>query len=151
MASLEEIRRMIDKDELDYPALAIELGAAALPQLKTLVAEDQPRIAPKAAYLASLIEGEGSIEIIELAAGSRHEVVRVAAAAAAASLPGNQGVKTTLRLLRDLDEGVRIRALKSAEKIADPAFRAKLNEMTNLDPSIHIRTLSSEVVSKLRR
>ena len=31
MAKLEEIRRELDKDELDYPALALAYGEAALP------------------------------------------------------------------------------------------------------------------------
>ena len=48
MATLDEVRKEIDKDELDYPELALSLGAAALPQLQALVAEDEPRIASKA-------------------------------------------------------------------------------------------------------
>src|SRR5262245_24628667 len=87
MADIQEIRRELDKDELDYPALASAYGEASLPQLKAIVAEDVPRLASKAAYLAGLIAGETSHEIVALAARSRHNVVRVSAASVAASLP----------------------------------------------------------------
>jgi hypothetical protein len=55
MPSLDEVRLELDKDELDYPALASELGPDVLPELHELVTEDEPRIASKAAYLAGLI------------------------------------------------------------------------------------------------
>ena len=90
MATLDEVRRELDKDELDYPALAIELGEEALSQLEALVTEDEPRIASKAAYLAAVIGGATSARVVEMAAGSRHDVVRVSAAAALSSLPANQ-------------------------------------------------------------
>src|SRR3954454_17863177 len=100
MASVEEIRRELDKDELVYPALAIAYGEAILPQLKAIVAEDAPRLAPRAAYLAGLIAGETSHEIVALAARSRHDVVRVSAASVAASLPIHQAVEIAATLLR---------------------------------------------------
>jgi HEAT repeats len=150
MATLDEVRQEVDKDELDYPELALALGPDALPHLKALVAEDVPRIASKAAYLASLIEGGAAQEVIALAAASRHDVVRVAAAAAAASLPADKGVEITLRLLEDADEGVRIRALKSAATIGDPAFSARLRGMAAGDPAPHIRSLSADVAAGLR-
>lgn len=151
MATLDEVRRELDKDELDYPELALALGPGALPHLKALVAEDVPRIASKAAYLTALIEGGNSREVIALAAGSRHDVVRVAAAAAAAALPAGHGVEITLRLLDDADEGVRIRALKSAATIGDPAFSTRLRRMAEGDPAPSVRSLSADVAAGLRR
>src|SRR5215211_79879 len=101
MATLDDVRRELDKDELDYPELAESLGPEVLPHLQTLVAEDEPRIASKAAYLAGLLAAPKSKQVVALAAGSRHDVVRVSAAAALASLPAAQATDIAEQLLAD--------------------------------------------------
>jgi hypothetical protein len=148
MANLIEIRRELDKDELDYPALARSLGEAALPHLKAIVTEDQPRLASKAAYLAGVIAGRTSHEVVAIAARSRHDVVRVAAAAAAATLPTNQGADIAAMLLQDADPGVRVRAAKSASKMRDTGLKARLRDMATHDPAPHVRNLAAEIVEQ---
>jgi HEAT repeat protein len=143
MATIEEIRRELDKDELSYPALAAAYGAAILPQLKAIVVEDVPRLASKAAYLAGLLAGESSHEIVALAARSRHDVVRVSAAAAVASLPGHQAHDIAATLLGDADPGVRARAAKSAGKLGDAALNARIREMAAQDAESHVRALAA--------
>jgi HEAT repeat protein len=151
MATLDEVRKELDKDELDYPELAHEYGAAVLPQLKALVAEDEPRIAPKAAYLAGVISEAASHEVVALAARSRHDVVRVAAAAAAAKLPTQQGVNVTTELLNDSDPGVRIRAMKSAATIDDPALAARVKVMSEQDRDADVRGLAGSTYQRMRQ
>src|SRR4051812_43213174 len=109
MATLADIRQDLDQDEPDYPALAQTHGVESLPQLRLLVEEDEPGIASKAAYLAGVIAAGSSKEVVALAARSRHDVVRVAAAAAAAILPADEGVEITSSLLQDTDTRVRVR------------------------------------------
>ena len=149
MATLEEIRQNLDKDELDYPQLAQKYGESALPHLKTLVAEDEPRIAPKAAYLAGLIAGQASQEVVSIAAQSRHDVTRVAAAAATALLPVGDGVNIASQLLDDADVGVRVMAAKSAAKIGDAALVARLRVMANQDKESHVRKLAVDLAKTL--
>jgi|SRR5262245_35073210 len=151
MATLDEVRKEIDKDELDYPELALALGPAVLPQLRTLVAEDEPRIASKAAYLAGLISEGNSPDIVALAARSRHDVVRVAAAAAAAKLPTQQAVNVTLQLLNDSEAGVRIRAMKSAASIDEPALAARMKAISEQDKDPHVRDYASGAYRKMRK
>lgn len=145
MANIEEIRRELDKDELDYPALAVAYGEAILPQLKAIVAEDVPRIASKAAYLAGLLAGETSHEIVALAARSRHDVVRVSAASVAASLPTHQAVDIATTLLQDADSGIRLMAAKSAGKMDNVALSARLREMATQDTDSHVRILAANL------
>ena len=145
MATPEEIRADLDKDELNYPKLAQKYGESALPHLKSLVADDEPRIAPKAAYLAGLIAGKASHEVVGVAARSRHEVTRVAAAAATAMLPVRDGVNIASRLLNDADVGVRIMAAKSAAKIGDASLIARLRVMANQDKESHVRALAVQL------
>jgi HEAT repeat protein len=151
MPTLEEVRKELGKDEVLYPELALSYGAEALPHLKTLVAEDDPRIAPKAAYLAGIIDAEASHEVVARAAQSRHDVVRVAAAAVARSLPGEHGVRVTSLLLGDADAGVRIRAMKSAAIINSPALAARLKTMSDEDHDPHVRALAASTYLQMRR
>jgi hypothetical protein len=151
MATLDEVRKELDKDELDYPELAHEYGAAVLPHLKALVAEDEPRIASKAAYLAGIIAGDASLEVVAQAAQSRHDVVRVAAAAAAPSLPAEQGANVTAQLLDDADAGVRIRAMKSAATIDSPALAQRLKAMSEQDNDPDVRGLAASTYQRMRR
>lgn len=151
MATLEEIRADLDKDELNYPKLAQKYGEAALPHLKSLVADDEPRIAPKAAYLAGLIAGKDSHEVVGIAARSRHDVTRVAAAAATALLPVKDGVNIASRLLNDADVGVRVMAAKSAAKIGDATLVSRLRVMASQDKESHVRALAVQVADTLDR
>lgn len=151
MATLDDIRRDLDADELDYPALAQAHGTAALPHLRKLVAEDEPRIASKAAYLAGLIAGGESKEVVALAAQSRHDVVRVAAAAAAAVLPAPEAVEITSLLLGDPDPGVRVRAMKSAATVDSPALIERLETLAAGDPELHVRDFAAGVARKMRQ
>lgn len=149
MPTLDQVRSDLDKDELDYPTLAAAYGAAALPELKAIVAEDQPRIASKAAYLAGLIGGGASHEVVALAANSRHDTVRVSAAAAAAMLPANHAVAIASQLLADVDPGIRVMAAKSAAKIGDPALRAPLQTMAAQDLEPAARNLAADVAKRM--
>lgn len=151
MPTLEEVRKELDKDELDYPELALALGPAVLPHLKTLVAEDEPRIAPKAAYLAGIISADASHEIVAQAAQSRHDVVRVAAAAAAAALPTQQAASVTSQLLGDSDAGVRMRAMKAAATIDEPSLAAKVKTMSEQDHDPHVRGLAASTYQRMRQ
>lgn len=151
MATLDEVRKELSKDEIDYPEIALEYGAAVLPHLKTLVAEDDPRIAPKAAYLAGIIPADASHEVVALAAQSRHDVVRVAAAAAAPSLPAEQSVSVTTQLLDDADAGVRIRAMKAAATINSPALAARLKTMSEQDHDPDVRGLATSTYQRMQQ
>jgi HEAT repeat protein len=145
MASLDEVRTALDKDELDYPRLASELGEGALEPLRELVAEDEPRIASKAAYLAALISGERSDDVVGLASQSRHEVVRVSAAAALSELPAGKGEAAAERLLADPDPGVRARAARSAVRRGDPALTGRVREMARDDEDPAVQELAGEL------
>ena len=150
MTTLNEVRQELGKDEVDYPALALALGVRALPQLNALVIEDDPRIASKAAYLAGVIAAGDSYKVVAQAARSSHDVIRVAAAAAAAMLPTNHAAEITAHLLGDTDPGVRVRATKSAAIIDAPALTARVKSLGESDPEPHVRDLATHVAAKMR-
>jgi HEAT repeat protein len=148
MTSLDETRRELDKDELDYPALARQLGPDVLPDLHALVAEDEPRIASKAAYLAGVIAGPTSEVVVALAAISRHDAVRVAAAATLPTLPTEHAATIAERLLSDPDTGVRARALKSAARIDEATVTARVKTMAAEDPEPDVRDLAGDIAAR---
>jgi HEAT repeat protein len=148
MPSREDVRRELDKDELNYPRLATELGPEALPQLQELVAEDEPRIAPKAAYLAGLIAGPTSHEVVSLAAGSKHEVVRVAAAAALPALSAEHAGSIGEQLLADPDVGVRARAVTAVGSFDEALLTDQLRAIAEQDPEPAVRDLAAEIAQE---
>lgn len=152
MPPLDELRREIDRDEPDYPALARELGEDALPQLHQLVAEDEPRIASKAAYLAAVIAGPSSKNTVEQAAQSRHDVVRSAAAAALPALPpedAEHAAGIANRLMSDPDVTVRARAAKSAATLGSPALADSLRRMAENDDHDSLRDLAGGLADEM--
>jgi hypothetical protein len=112
----QQVIDMLNADEPNYPEAA-KLGPDALPHLDTLVKTADPLLASKATYLASLIQGEQSLDVLRAAAQSNHPEVRVAAAAGARNLSITVVKDILLKLLTDEDIGVREEALNSLKKL----------------------------------
>jgi hypothetical protein len=109
---MEDVRRILDPEEPDYSRVA-GLGADALPHLSALVTGDDPMLASKATYAASLLDGDTGEPVVRLAAGSSDPAVRVAAAAAARNqLPESAGRLLT-GLASDPDPGIQKVARRS--------------------------------------
>ncbi|HET9650017.1 MAG TPA: hypothetical protein VFP34_17540 [Microlunatus sp.] len=111
--SMEDVRKVLDPDEPDYAA-ASQLGEDALPHLEELVRGDDPMLASKATYAASLISG--GADAVATAADSADPIVRVAAAAAARNLPSDRAEQVLRRLTEDDDPGIRKVARTSARR-----------------------------------
>lgn len=140
----DELRMALDRDELNYPALAAKAGPESIDDLEALVAEDEPRIAPKAAYLAALINADGSERVVDLAARSRHDVVRASAAAALASLTQARAAPIADRLLADPDPGIRARTVKSVGSLGGDIQRS-LRKVADEDDDPGVRELAEEL------
>jgi len=139
---LDELRKALDRDELNYPALAEKAGPESIDDLETLVAEDEPRIASKAAYLAALIGAEGSDRVVDLAAQSRHDVIRASAAAGLSALSQEQAAPIADKLLADPDVGIRARTVRS---VASLGIQASLQKVADEDDDSDIRALAQEL------
>lgn len=126
--TMEDVRAALDPEEPDYPEAA-KLGAAALPHLEVLVSSADPMLASKATYLASLIRGAKSAEIVETAARSDDVTVRVAAAAAASNLAPAGASAVLTELVGDADPGVRKVARASVPSKPAAGLAQKLEEL----------------------
>jgi HEAT repeat protein len=150
MATLEQLRIILSGDEIDYPAVATAVGNEALPLLLALTQENDPAIAPRAVYLASLLQPEGGVEpseVVRTAMNSGDELVRLAAAGALANLPDVP--PDLVALLADPDAGVRKLALKSTVANPFPGAREAVLAMVEGDPEPFVRELASNVIDRI--
>jgi hypothetical protein len=109
---MQDVRRVLDPEEPNYAAIA-QLGTDSLPHLRTLLQSDDPMLASKSAYAASVLEGDQGQDVILEAARSDDPVLRVAAAGAAANLPATSAADVLGGLAGDTDAGVRKVAMLS--------------------------------------
>jgi hypothetical protein len=123
--SMEAVLAVLEPDEPNYDKAA-SLGPDALPHLRTLVEGEDPMLAAKAAYAASLLAGDQGKDVVAAAAHSETASVRVAAAAAANNLPTGSAAEVLMDLVDDNDPGVRKVALSSVPADAPPELSAKV-------------------------
>jgi HEAT repeat protein len=126
--TMKQVRAALDPEEPDYAAAA-RLGPGALPHLQALVRGDDPMLASKAVYLASLIQDERTPAVVEVAAQHADPVVRVAAASAAQNLGGAAAREVLVELVADPDPGVRKVARAAVPEQPSDALAQRLQEM----------------------
>ena len=146
--TIEKIRSFLDPEEPNY-AEAGKLGPAAIPLLLRLVKENDPLLASKATYLASLIESNESVEVLKLAASSPNDVVRVAAAAGIKNLK-DPPVSLAQSLLKDKDTGVRKVALRSIEIKPSLSLKPLIEEIAKNDPEKNVREIAIKIITQIK-
>jgi HEAT repeat protein len=143
--TMNDVRQFLDAEEVDYQAASL-LGPDALPLLDELVRGDDPMLASKATYLASLIPGEGQAAILAEAASSGDATVRVAAATGLANLDEEAAAPLADGLLADADVGVRKQAVRSAGGFDSPAMAARVRQVADADPEGFLRSIAAEAL-----
>ena len=146
--TMQQVLAQIDKDEPDY-ARAAKLGSAALPHLRQIIEAEDPLLASKAAYLASLIGGADAIEVLDEAAKRREPEVRVAVAHALQNT-SDAPPQLVERLLGDEDAGVRKLALKTVGKLKLQTVQAKVATIAKRDSEDFVRDIAAETNRKLK-
>ncbi|MGW5667373.1 HEAT repeat domain-containing protein [Micromonospora sp. NPDC003776] len=125
--SENQVRALLEPDEPNYVA-ATELGPEAIPHLEAFVRGADPMLASKAAYLAGLIPGEHSPEVVKLAARHGDPIVRVAAASATRNMPTTAANDILVGLVTDMDPGVRRVARSSVPEEPSEELSQRLSE-----------------------
>lgn len=146
--TMEGVRARIDLDELNYPALAAELGLEALPYLKTIAAGRDPMLASKAAYLAGMIGGADALPVLETAGQRAEPEVRVAVASVLKHFDEAQVEAMADRLLADGDIGVRKMTIKAVARMRSPKLRTHVQELRQSDPESAIRDLAGKSLER---
>jgi HEAT repeat protein len=107
VVTMEQVLSIINSTEPDYKEGA-KLGSDALTHIETLIKTADPILASKAAYLASFIDDEKSINTLSLATQSNVSKVRLAAAVGSSNLKNKEKTKIILNKLKT-DQDISIR------------------------------------------
>lgn len=118
MVTMVDVKAILDPDEPHYGRIR-DLGPDALEYLEVLTDSGDEMLASKATYAASLLADDQGADLVERAAASDDEVVRVAAAAGLRNLGATRASKLAAALAADADEGVSKTAQLSA--VAHPS------------------------------
>lgn len=141
--TMRDVRACLDPDEPNYTSAA-GLGPDALPHLAELVRGDDPMLAAKATYLASLIPDDEAAAIVATAAVSADTSVRVAAAASLRNLGEDSAGGIADVLLAESDVGVRKQALRSAARFDSAAMAERVRRTSETDPEQALREIATD-------
>jgi hypothetical protein len=148
--TMQNVRFYLDAEEVNYNR-AKELGPEAIPFLLELVQGEDLALASKATYLASLIQTEAAVAVLQTAAASPEAVVRVAAASSLRNLPEVQAEKVLGQLVDDPDAGIRKVTLNSARPFRSLEIEAKLQQVAETDPEDFVRNAALSTVRIMQR
>ncbi|GIM97802.1 HEAT repeat domain-containing protein [Paractinoplanes toevensis] len=142
---MNDVRAALERDEPDYRQ-AQQLGSEALPHLAALVRGDDPMLAAKAVYLASLL-GHEAVKVVADAASHPDPTVRVAAAAATRHLPAPAVTDIVIGLTADADSGVARVALKSVPEHPSVELRGQLQDLQRTSKNPDVRELATRILT----
>ena len=146
--TLQDVINQLDREEPNY-AQAARLGSEIIPHLRELIAGDNLGLAAKAAFLTGVIDGEESVQVLEIAARHPDPIVRVAAAASAKHLTHlTPALATTF--LEDADPGVRKWGLRTIEATYPEGVRQKVEEIMQYDTEVGLREMARKVIDRIK-
>ena len=137
--TMRDVRAYLDPEEPNYAAAAKSLGSEAIPFLLELVRGGDLGLASKATYLASLIDSDKSVDVLEAAAATNEPILRVAAASGIQHLKPAHAERVLETLKSDPDPGVRKVMVKSAARVSSPRVSAVLKQIAQSDPEPFVR------------
>ncbi len=146
----DELKKMIDLDEPEYPIIVSKLTADDIPLLIELSREANMAVATKAVSCLGMMNTDKAVDGIKIAAAHNNPVMRVAAAHAlknSSALPS--AVKLIDTLLDDQDVGVRKFALKTVDHSNIKSLKAKVKAMGDKETTDLMKVLSKDVYKKI--
>jgi HEAT repeat protein len=147
----DELIKMINLDEPDYPEIVSKLTQDDIPILVELTTANNPAIATKAISCLGLMKSAKALQGLESAAKHPDPVRRIAAANSLRNMTTVQGSTQVLeKLLDDTDIGVRKFALKTVEAGNVSALREKVRAISLKEANPTLKSLSENVLQRLR-
>ncbi len=147
----EELVRLINLDEPDYPAIVRQLTKDDIPLLTQLAQDPDPGLATKAISCLGLMGEETAVAGLQAAVAHPNPVYRIAAAYALRNAPASAtGVRLLGRLLDDQDVGVRKFALKSVDLGNIASLKEQVRQVNLREQNEGLKTLSQSILQKLR-
>lgn len=147
----EELERLINLDEPDYPSIVRQLTPDDVPLLTQLAQDPNPGLATKAISCLGLLGSEAAVAGLQGAVAHADPVYRIAAAHALRNAPTSAtGVRLLSTLLDDHDVGVRKLALKSVDLGNISSLKEQVRQVNLREPNEALKTMSQSILQKLR-
>lgn len=149
--SKEELIKLINVDEPDYPSIISKLSEEDIPTLVELSKDANPAIATKAISCLGLMKSERALRGLQEVVNHEDPVRRVAVANSLKNMIAIQGsVQLLDHLLDDNDVGVRKFALKTVESGRVLQLKEKVKTLTQREANPALKSLSQQVLQKLQ-
>jgi HEAT repeat protein len=146
----DELIKLINLDEPDYPEIVAKLTKDDIPILAELAQDPNLAIATKAISCLGFMNDDRAFAGVEKAAKSNDPVLRVAATHALRNMTSRPATEKLLdKLLDDDDIGVKKFALKTVEASKLSNLKEKVKQMHSKETNEHIKNLSKQVMDKL--
>ena len=147
----EELVRLINLDEPDYPRIVQQLTKDDVPLLTQLAQDPNPGLATKAISCLGLMNEETAVAGLQAAVANADPVYRIAAAHALRNVASSPvGVRLLGKLLDDQDVGVRKFALKSVDVGNISSLKEQVRQVNLREQNVDLKTLSQDLLQKLR-
>jgi HEAT repeat protein len=147
----EELVRLINLDEPDYPSIVQQLSKDDIPLLTQLAQDPNPAVATKAISCLGLMSDETAVAGLQAAVAHPDPVYRIAAAHALRNVASSPvGVRLLGKLLDDRDVGVRKFALKSVDIGNISSLKEQVRQVNLREQNVDLKTLSQDLLQKLR-
>jgi HEAT repeat protein len=147
----EELVRLINLDEPDYPRIVQQLTKDDVPLLTQLAQDPNPGLATKAISCLGLMDEETAVAGLQAAVTNADPVYRIAAAHALRNVASSPvGVRLLGKLLDDQDVGVRKFALKSVDVGNISSLKEQVRQVNLREQNVDLKTLSQDLLQKLR-
>jgi HEAT repeat protein len=146
----EEIIKMINLDEPDYPVICGKLSESSISILIELVNDPNSAIATKAISCLGFMKTPSAVAGIEIAVKSKNPILRLAAAHSLKNLSSQpNAVKLINKLLDDKDVGVRKFALKTVSFSGSKSFKAKIEKINFKETNTELKNMIRQIIDKL--
>jgi HEAT repeat protein len=146
----DELIKLINLDEPDYPEIVAKLSKDDIPILTELAQDPNLAIATKAISCLGFMNDDRAFAGVEKAAKSNNPVLRVAATHALRNMTSRPATEKLLdKLLDDDDIGVKKYALKTVEASKLSNLKEKVKQMHSKETNEHIKNLSKQVMDNL--
>ncbi len=149
----EQVLALLDSEEPDYRAAALQAGADSWDTLEAMVAEDDIAVAARAASLVATLTQDAAlaaqaISAIEKAAAHPDPTVRAVAAYAAARL-GELADRLVAALMVDEDPGVRRLAFRGIAAPVSAPVQAAVLARADIDVNTGVHEAAAALVGRL--
>lgn len=151
--SKEKLQSMLDNEETDYTKIVKLVGTENVEHLKEFAKSRNVMRAQKAIYLASMMEDNVGLPVLEIAALSRVAVKRIAVASGLSNLKSGTGKsRLSEQLIRSSDVSVQklvLGSVKETDKLSR-RFKLQVEALSKRGGLKQIKDLSKVALKKIK-